>query len=77
MEVVGIRVTSLQLAVLCKQSQLLELLLSSATPYLEMKELNDVLSTRYEWRFHELTIESIILSRFDIKISFNINSLFN
>ena len=69
MEVVGIRVTSLQLAVLCKQSQLLELLLSSATPYLEMKELNDVLSTRFEWRFQ--------LSRFNIKISFNINSFIN
>ena len=46
MEAVGIRVTSLQLAVLCRQSQLLELLLSSATPSVDMRELNDVLSTR-------------------------------
>ena len=46
MEAVAIRVTSLQLAVLCRQSQLLELLLSSATPSIGMRELNDVLSTR-------------------------------
>ena len=46
MEAVGIRVTSLQLAVLCRQSQLLELLLSSATASVGMGELNDVLSTR-------------------------------
>ena len=46
MEAVGIRVTSLQLAVLCRQSQLLELLLSSATSSVGMGELNDVLSTR-------------------------------
>ena len=48
-EAVGIRVTSLQLAVLCRQSQLLELLLSSASSSVGMGELNDVLSTRYRF----------------------------
>ena len=40
----------MQLAVLCKQSQVLEYLLSSSTPHTGMKELNDVLSARYNLR---------------------------
>ena len=52
MEAVGIKVTPLQLAVLCKQSQLLELLLSSASST-GMQELNNMLSTRARIHFPE------------------------
>ena len=41
------QVTPTQLAVLCKQSQVLEYLLSSSTPHTGMKELNNMLSARY------------------------------
>lgn len=51
MENVAIKVTPLQLAVLCKRSQLLEYLLSSATPSIGMQELNNILSTRARIQF--------------------------
>ena len=46
MEPVPIKVTPLQLAVLCKRSQLLEYLLSSASPSIGMQELNNMLSVK-------------------------------
>ena len=46
MEPVPIKVTPLQLAVLCKRSQLLEYLLSSASFSIGMQELNNMLSVK-------------------------------
>ena len=53
MEPVPIKVTPLQLAVLCKRSQLLEYFLSSATPSIGMHELNNILSIKSKIQFHK------------------------